>query len=213
MIADFKYAIRLLVKTPAFTIIAVLAIALGIGASTTAFSIVNAVLLRPFPFMQNQDRLVFVTSYQAKTPDDDGELSFPDYLEIKKQATTLDGLGVWQNATFIITSGDTPERFLGANITAETFSFLGVQPILGRNFRADEERPECRARRAHRLSRLAESVWRRRLHRWQAGAHQRPPGHDRRRDAARLAFPRAERHLDAAAVEREGLSARRFLPR
>ncbi|CAA9222793.1 MAG: Acidobacterial duplicated orphan permease (function unknown) [uncultured Chthoniobacterales bacterium] len=138
MIADFKYAIRLLVKTPGFTIIAVLAIALGIGASTTAFSIVNAVILRPFPFMQNQDRLVFVTPYQTKMPEDDGELSFPDYLDIKKQATTLDGLGVWQNATFIVTSGDTPERFLGANITAETFSFLGVQPILGRNFRADE---------------------------------------------------------------------------
>ena len=138
MIADFKYAVRMLVKTPAFTIIAVLAIALGIGASTTAFSIVNAVLLRPFPFMQNQDRLVYVSTFFSKTPEDDTELSFPDYLEIKQQATTLEGIGVWQNATFIITNGETPERFLGANITAETFSFLGVQPILGRNFRADE---------------------------------------------------------------------------
>ena len=138
MIRDFQYAVRLLVKTPGFTIIAVLAIALGIGASTTAFSMVNAVLLRPFPFMQNQDRLVFVTSYLTKTPEEDDGLSFPDYAEIKQQATTLEGLGVWQNATFIITNGDTPERFLGANITAETFSLLGVQPILGRNFRVDE---------------------------------------------------------------------------
>ena len=138
MIADFKYATRMLTKTPGFTIIAILAIALGIGASTTAFSIVNAVLLRPFPFMQNQDRLVYVTSYLSKMPEDDGDLSFPDYVDIKKQATTLEGLGVWQNATYIVTNGDTPERFLGAHITAETFSFLGVQPILGRNFRADE---------------------------------------------------------------------------
>jgi putative ABC transport system permease protein len=138
MIADFKYAIRMLVKTPGFTIIAILAIALGIGASTTAFSIVNAVLLRPFPLMQNQDRLVFVTSYFSKMPEDDTELSYPDYVDIKQQTTTLEGLGVWQNATFIITNGDTPERFLGANITAETFSFLGVQPIIGRNFRPDE---------------------------------------------------------------------------
>ena len=138
MIRDFQYAVRMLVKTPGFTVIAILAIALGIGASTTAFSIVNAVMLRPFPLMQNQERLVFVSSYLTKTPDRGGELSFPDYLDIKKQATTLEGLGVWQNATFIITSGDTPERFLGANITAETFSFLGVQPILGRNFHAEE---------------------------------------------------------------------------
>ena len=138
MIRDFQYAVRMLVKTPGFTIIAVLAIALGIGASTTAFSIVNAVILRPFPFMQNQDRLVFVTSHMAQTPEEDEGLSFPDYVEIKQQATTLEGLGVWQNATFIITSGDTPERFLGATISPETFSFLGVQPIFGRNFRADE---------------------------------------------------------------------------
>jgi putative ABC transport system permease protein len=138
MIADFKYAIRMLVKTPGFTIIAILAIALGIGASTTAFSIVNAVILRPLPLIQNQDRLVYVSTAFEKAPERDDDLAFPDYLDIKRQATTLEGIGVWQNATFIITSGDTPERFLGANITAETFSFLGVQPILGRNFRADE---------------------------------------------------------------------------
>ena len=138
MIRDFQYAVRLLVKTPGFTIVAVLALALGIGASTTAFSIVNAVLLRPFPLMQNQERLVFVTSYLTKTPEEDEGLSFPDYVDIKQQTTTLEGLGVWQNTTFIITNGDTPERFLGATVTAETFSFLGVQPILGRNFRAEE---------------------------------------------------------------------------
>ncbi|CAN5675453.1 ABC transporter permease [soil metagenome] len=138
MIRDLSYAARMLIKTPAFTIIAVLAIALGIGASTTAFSIVNAVLLRPFPFMQNQDRLVYVTSYLTKMPDDDNDLSFPDYLDIRQQATTLEGLGVGQNATFILTNGGTPERFLGAHISAEMFSLLGVQPILGRNFRAEE---------------------------------------------------------------------------
>lgn len=138
MMRDFQYAIRLLVKSPGFTIIATLAIALGIGASTTAFSIVNGVILRPFPFMQNQERLVYATSFLSRTPEIDCQLSYPDYLAIRAQSKTLEALGVWQNVTFIIRSSDTPERFLGANITAETFSFLGVQPILGRTFRAEE---------------------------------------------------------------------------
>lgn len=139
MTRDFTYAVRMLVKTPGFAIIAILAIALGIGASTTSFSIVNAVLLRPFPLIQNQERLVFLSQFFTKTAENDNGMSFPDYLEIKKQATTLEGFGAWQNATFIITNGEKPERFLGANLSAETFSFLRVQPILGRQFRPEED--------------------------------------------------------------------------
>jgi predicted permease len=139
MIRDLSYAVRMLVKTPGFAIIAILAIALGIGASTTSFSIVNAVLLRPFPLMQNQDRLVYLTQYFTKTADQDSGITFPDYLEIKKQATSLEGFGAWQDATFIITNGETPERFLGARVSGETFSFLGVQPVLGRQFRPEED--------------------------------------------------------------------------
>jgi putative ABC transport system permease protein len=129
----------MLIKTPAFAIIAILAIALGIGASTTSFSIVNAVLLRPFPLIQNQERLVYLTQYFTKTADQDSGMAFPDYLEIKKQVTTLEGFGAWQEATFIITNGEKPDRFLGAHMSAETFSFLGVQPILGRQFRPEED--------------------------------------------------------------------------
>lgn len=139
MTRDFTYAVRMLIKTPGFAIIAILAVALGIGASTVSFSIVNAVLLRPFPLMQNQERLVFLTQYFTKTAENDNGMSFPDYLEIKKQATTLEGFGAWQNATFIITNGEKPERFLGAHMSADTFSFLGVQPILGRQFRPEED--------------------------------------------------------------------------
>ncbi|HEX8077706.1 MAG TPA: ABC transporter permease, partial [Chthoniobacterales bacterium] len=139
MINDLRYALRMLIKTPAFAIVAILAVALGIGASTTSFSIVNGVLLRPFPFMQNQERLVYLTEYFAKTPDQDNSMSFPDFLEIKKQATTLEAFGAWTDATFIITNGEKPERFLGSNISAETFAFLGVQPILGRQFRPEED--------------------------------------------------------------------------
>ena len=139
MIRDLHYAVRMLIKTPAFAIVAILAVALGIGASTTSFSIVNAVLLRPFPLIQNQERLVYLTQYFEKTAENDNGMSFPDYLEIKKQVTTLEGVGAWQNATFIINNGDKPERFLGAHMTADTFAMLGVQPVLGRQLRAEED--------------------------------------------------------------------------
>jgi putative ABC transport system permease protein len=129
----------MLVKTPGFTIISVLAVALGIGASTTMFSAINALLLRPMPLMQDQERLVAVSEFFTKTPDQNAGTSFPDYLEWKKNATTLDGIAAITEATFIITGGDKPERYLGGQISADAFSFLGVQPILGRQFRPEED--------------------------------------------------------------------------
>ncbi|MEY2559966.1 MAG: hypothetical protein QOG51_381, partial [Verrucomicrobiota bacterium] len=129
----------MLVKTPGFTIIAVLAIALGIGASTTMFSSINALLLRPMPLMQDQDRLVAISQYFTKLPDQNAGVAFPDCLEWKKQVTTLEGIAAIQEATFIISGGDKPDRYLGGQISAEAFSFLGVQPILGRQFRPEED--------------------------------------------------------------------------
>src|SRR3954447_15159511 len=139
MLRDLRYACRMLVKTPGFTAIAVLAIALGIGASTTMFSSINALLLRPMPYIQDQDRLLAVSEFFAKDPEHNAGVAFPDYLDLKRNATTLEGLGAIQEATLIITGGDKPERYLGGQISADTFSFLGVQPILGRLFRAEED--------------------------------------------------------------------------
>jgi putative ABC transport system permease protein len=129
----------MLVKTPGFTIISILAVALGIGASTTMFSAINALLLRPMPLMQDQDRLVAVSEYFLKNADHNAGTSFPDYLEWKKNVTTLEGIAAIQEATFIISGGDKPERYLGGQISADAFSFLGVQPILGRQFRPEED--------------------------------------------------------------------------
>ena len=129
----------MLVKTPGFTVFSVLAVALGIGASTTMFSSINALLLRPMPLIQDQERLVAISEYFTKQPDQDAGNSFPDYLDWKKQITTLEGLAAIQPATFILSGGDKPERYLGGQITADAFSFLGVQPILGRQFRPEED--------------------------------------------------------------------------
>ncbi|MEY2525235.1 MAG: hypothetical protein QOE73_6 [Verrucomicrobiota bacterium] len=139
MISDLRYAVRVLVKSPGFTLIAVLAVALGIGASTTMFSAINALLLRPMPLIQDQDRLLYISQYFTKQPDQDAGTSFPDYLEFKKQVTTLEGFAAIQEATFIVSDGEKPERYLGGQISAEAFSFLGVQPILGRQFRPEED--------------------------------------------------------------------------
>jgi putative ABC transport system permease protein len=139
MVRDLRYACRMLAKAPGFTIISVLAIALGIGAATTMFSAINALLLRPMPYMQDQDRLVSIAEYFTKIPDQNVGNAFPDYLEWKKQATTFEGIGAIIESTFIISGGDKPERYLGGEISADTFSFLGVQPILGRQFRPDED--------------------------------------------------------------------------
>jgi putative ABC transport system permease protein len=129
----------MLVKTPGFTMVSVLAVALGIGASTTMFSSINALLLRPMPLMQDQERLVAVSEFFQKKADENAGTAFPDYLEWKKNVTTLDGIAAIQEATFIVSGGDKPERYLGGQISADAFSFMGVQPILGRLFRPEED--------------------------------------------------------------------------
>lgn len=137
MINEVRFGFRMLAKTPAFTLIAILAIALGIGISTTMFSSVNALLLRPMPLLQNQDRLVFISQYFLKQPENDA-MALPDYHEFKK-ANTLEGLAAYTELTVIVSNDDKPVRYLGAQISAEAFSFLGVQPILGRHFRPEED--------------------------------------------------------------------------
>jgi putative ABC transport system permease protein len=139
MLGQLRFAARMLARTPAFTIVAVLALALGIGASTTIYSAVNGLLVKPWPYMQAQDRILYFSEYFSKTLDNDAGLAFPDYLDFKQQATTVEGVGAAEEATFILSGSEKPERYLGAFISADTFSFLGVQPVLGRLFRSEED--------------------------------------------------------------------------
>ena len=104
---DIRFGARMLVKTPAFTIITGLALALGIGASTTTFSVVNALLLKPWPYMQDQDRILYVSEYFPKVSSDhDNGVAYPDYLDFKQQATTLEGSVPPAGQTFVTISGD-----------------------------------------------------------------------------------------------------------
>lgn len=139
MLGQFRIAVRMLVKTPAFTAVAVLALALGIGASTTVFSAVNALLVRPWPYMPDGDRIIYFSEYFGNVADRDNGVAYPDYVDFKEQAKTFEGIGASEDATFIMSGGEKPERYLGSFISADAFSFLGVKPALGRLFRSDED--------------------------------------------------------------------------
>ena len=139
MLGHLRFAVRMLLKRPGFTTVAVLALALGIGASTTIYSAVNGLLVKPLPYIENQERVVYLNQYFERGGGADNEVSLPDFNQFKRELTTFEGLGAVQGATMIVAGREKPERYLGAFISADTFRWLGVQPIKGRLFRPEED--------------------------------------------------------------------------
>src|SRR5262249_13311240 len=140
MLNDLRYAIRMLFKNPGFTIVAVLTLALGIGANSAMFSVVNAVLLRPLPF-KAADRLLWITEFypHSKT----SLVLTPDFVGWRQQNQTFDemaahGSGISPFVNLVIPGQGDPERVSSARVTANFFALLGIHPILGREFLADE---------------------------------------------------------------------------
>ncbi|MFN0066610.1 MAG: ABC transporter permease, partial [Limisphaerales bacterium] len=139
---DLTYGARMLARSPLFTLVAGLALGLGIGAATAAFGAFNSIRLKPLPLVPEQHRLVTVTQTLANEPGGDLGLSFPDCRDFGAQARTFDGPVVHQARTFFLTDGGgQPERVLGNSISARTFAVLGVKPTLGRDFFPEEEAP------------------------------------------------------------------------
>jgi putative ABC transport system permease protein len=139
MIADFRYAFRQLRKSPGFTFVAILTLALCIGANSAIFSVINAVLLRPLPY-PDPDRLVIVTESDAEMPAI--SVSFPDYLDWKKQNTVFENIAVARRETYNLSGleGRAPEQIPGAIVTANFFQVMGLKPQLGRVFTEEEDR-------------------------------------------------------------------------
>src|SRR5205085_2000324 len=137
---DIRYGWRMLWKSPSFTVIAVLALALGIGANTAIFSVVNAVLLRPLPFTQS-DRLMNVWETNQKRGITQSSVAYPNFADWRTQNHVFERMASYHTNDFTLTGSSEPLRLQGAVVNAELFPLLDAQPQLGRPFRPEEEKP------------------------------------------------------------------------
>ncbi|HKH49738.1 MAG TPA: ABC transporter permease [Thermoanaerobaculia bacterium] len=137
---DLRFAVRMLAKNPGLTAVAVFCIALGIGANTTAFSVVQAVLLRPFPYA-DPERIVAVHMTNLRKEIDEGSPSYVEFLDLREQSRSFTQMSAYGSRSLVVSGKEEPERALGAAVSASLFPMLGELPALGRNFREDEDRP------------------------------------------------------------------------
>jgi putative ABC transport system permease protein len=137
MIADLKFALRQLVKAPTFTIIATLTLALGIGANTAIFSVVDTVLLRPLPF-PNSDQLVMIWGTSARDPNAQETDSFPDFYDYREQNQSFSAMAAYTGWGTVLTGIGEAQELRGIAVSGDIFAVMGVAPMLGRGFTAEE---------------------------------------------------------------------------
>ncbi|HKJ92901.1 MAG TPA: ABC transporter permease [Longimicrobiales bacterium] len=137
---DLHFALRMLRKSPGFTAVALLTLALGIGANSAIFSVVNGVLLEPLPYRQS-DRLAYIYSQFPTLGFDEFWVSPPEYRDLQERALSFQSIGAWRTGRVNVAGADNPLRVTAAVVSAEFFTTLGVSPILGRPFNTDEDTP------------------------------------------------------------------------
>jgi putative ABC transport system permease protein len=158
MIADFRYALRVLAKSPAFTAIAVLTLGLGIGANTSIFSVVNAVLLRPLPYPE-PDRLIMIRERTNTFPV--GAVSYPNYLDWREGQRSFTDIGLVRRDNYNLSmpkGGTEPRQIGGARVTWNFLSIMGLTPYLGRDFTESDDRPG-----SAKTVMISERVWQERF--------------------------------------------------
>ena len=138
ILQDLKYSIRTLAKSPGFTAVAILTLALGIGANTAIFSVVNAVLLRPLPF-KNPAQLVLMRETYKQVGN--VSVSYPDFLDWRQQSHSFAAMAVINNVGFNLSGVTQPENIGGYAVSPNFLALLGVRPVLGRDFLPSEEKP------------------------------------------------------------------------
>jgi putative ABC transport system permease protein len=154
---DLRYSVRMLVKKPSFTLIAVMTLALGIGANTAIFTVINAVLLRSLP-VPEPDRYVMVYETNQRRGHTQIPVAPSNYLAWRAQQTVFEEIAAFVNRSFTLTDGDVPEVLDGARVSAHLFKLFGTTPLLGRTFTADEDRPGN-----ERILVLSHGLWQRRF--------------------------------------------------
>jgi putative ABC transport system permease protein len=152
---DVRYAARALAQRPTFTAVAVLTVALGVGANTAIFSVVNAMLLQPLPY-PDADRLVMVWT---TTGAGNNAAAWPEYLDWRAQSRSFEEMAVWRGQSVTFTGGAEPERVSGAFVTSTFFEVVGARPVLGRTFRPEETDPAT----AQPLAVISHALWTRRF--------------------------------------------------
>ena len=140
LIHDLRYGVRLIAKAPAFTIVAVLALALGICANTTIFSFINGLLLRPLSGVNEPERLVAVYTSDFSSGLYGGS-SYPDFIDFRNQADTLEGLAAYEQTVMNLSSDDGAERLRGVYVTGNFFDVLGVKASVGRALQNADDAP------------------------------------------------------------------------
>ncbi|HEV8700407.1 MAG TPA: ABC transporter permease [Candidatus Polarisedimenticolia bacterium] len=157
LLQDLRYGLRMLRSRPAFTVVALLALALGIGANTAMFSVVDAVLLRPLPY-RDPGRLVMIWHEYAQMNLPKASLSVPSYLEYRDHVQGFESVAAAANWSANLTGAGDPERVQGARVTGNFLATLGVPPMLGRDFLKEEDAPG-----GERVVILSHGLWQRRF--------------------------------------------------
>ena len=151
---DLKYAFRNLVRNPGFTVVAVLALAMGIGINTAIFTVVNAVLIEPLPY-KDPDRVYMLWERQ---PQMESSVAYPNFLDWRSENRVFESMAAFRRDNMNLTGAGDPERLSVRMVSADFFPLLGSQPALGRNFRAQEDQPGSEA-----VALLSNGLWRRRF--------------------------------------------------
>jgi putative ABC transport system permease protein len=156
LLQDLRYGLRILWKSPGFTAIAVLTLALGIGANTAIFSIVNGVLLRPLPF-NNPGQLISIGGFDSRhTPAiPNGSISYPNFADVRDRNHSFSDVAAYQDNEYTLTGAGQSMHVNGEVISANLFHLLGTQPVVGRGFLAEEDGP------GHPVAVLSDAFWRR----------------------------------------------------
>src|SRR5690349_14815215 len=133
---DLRYTGRQMMKSPGFAVVAILTLALGIGANTAIFSVVNAVLLDPLPY-PHSDRLVIL--FHDKPNFLQGSISYPNFEDWRRDNRSFEAMAAYRHGDAKLTGSGEPENLTGRMVSAGFFEILGVKPVLGRTFTADED--------------------------------------------------------------------------
>src|SRR5437764_1660772 len=140
LLQQLRYALRTAIKTPGVSCLVVLALAIGIGASTAIFSLANAAFFRPLPY-PHTDRLAFLWQSNVRTGESEGRVSYPNYADWRTQSQSFENMAFFQAGKSVFTDTGNAERITGALVSSNFFSVMGVSPLNGRALTPDDQNP------------------------------------------------------------------------